>query len=1630
MKNFYKIFSFLILILCIGQPIKAKPLPPGSGEGDVKANILILLDSSNSMDNKIGDGLPNITSITVNPTTGDRYLTAANKRDGGLFLINSNGVRTNITGTRDNGTTYEARTWWANGNTDRSCDWGINQRGNISQNSNISTNRMLHGAFYLSNVTIDGTNINNETLLFVGQYQPNNNNTAVFALDSNFQCRLAIKPGGGRRGTQIRGFDMSVDANNNNVIAIYGRDGRNAYIMTCNLDEGDCVRSAGRRSRNNVWSRVFDASRLRLNNNSSMIYFADDGNVYGYPTRDQGTVKVMRGASTRFCRGRANATGNQVTFTTMFDISPNDNDVMYVGGNRQRKIQNVSWTSDTTCTATVEAGTDSSSANVDAAGDAIDAGTLAAGSIRITNGLGAMNISNNRLIFSHAGYVDELTLADFADGTEDTAWQIQYGGTLFSRLEGAKKAIISIFSDSTLNTGAQFGFGHWNAGERNLGRTVRPPRGRGGGHCHNDNNPCNYYGGWVGNHPNGRSRICTSNSCLNVGIGPEGSTRAIPIVRNIRTSFGTDSEAFSQIAHDYFTGDVSPLDEDSDCQLNYVIVIGDGMQKKTGLPSSNNRGRTATRLEALRGKGVKTLFVAYGNGIRAEGMTSFDELAVAGSCAQAGDADCEPTIVAATPEELQTVLQQKIRQIVAERLSFTAPSITATIEQGGSLYQAQFEYEQYGEWKGTILRKRLFADGRVAHDPNFPGNWNAAEQVRLQSSGSADYSGDDSRNLWTVIPDADGGYIGNWDNLNDDNAELLIPEMEMLGFRLSNYHTTSSTCGGLDTTIDEARGLFRFLAGQDFFDYDGDCTTNPQGTVELRDHVLGDIYHSQLIEIGAPNASVEFDAQNEEAYFRTINNYQGFINSHQNRRSVVYAGSNSGLLHAFNAETGQEEWAFLPPVLIGKLPTLINSALDGRVGGDKGGSNAIFGVDGSPVVHDVFIKGLEPDGTISTTEDWHTILFVPFGRGGSGFTVLDVTNPIVENGLGPLHMFTVYNDYINNVVYRVDSDGLITSYEYSSGSASLGQSEEGVTALNNYNTAAAADGGTDSATTTNRDNIQACQTQTELAALGQNFKTNGTNSCFEGTTFTFKDIQLNTPNNVAIDKALLNVTELKNGAFEPLDFSEARMVNGEFVITFNEDKVINRGDQEITDAQGNVTQVEGDNIFIQTSCQATSIDDTQYDYSKLGETWSTPRIVRLPSDTLGLTSDAGGTSTDKYVAIMGAGMSSSNSCTGSAVYLVDLSDMANPGRIYGHEYNNGPITIVDTHPSGVSFGNSGITTDNGSDINNAVPTTPVVITPDTAFGIPWKGAMVYINDREGKITKINLTDCCTDSANFFDQTTLFRLNASSVNRRYSFFSMDAGIGLETKDFWLFGGTGDFNALGDKTRGMDNILYGIRDRDYPLFRHLNTVTVPEPSSDTFSEIAHNGANLAMSIDDLAVCSDVTEDETGDLCPSTESGWVYHLDRPDEFYSESEIAEAVAAGEFTEVNKPAVGDLRTDNDNNFRKASAPPTLFKGQVYYPVYEPPSGSNKCAIGKAFICVHDDECGTDNSHKLVKGKEAQVQTCTFVRDGVLSELVIFGDQLFANVAGPSENEDTLYSILSIPGEVLTNQGGWRDTGF
>ena len=141
MKKIYKILGLLILILNFNQFTNAKPLPPGSGEGDVPANILILLDSSASMTARIGDGFPALTSAATD-WNGNRVFTNASKQDGGLYMVNSSGERINFSGTKDNGDTYDRSIWWANNDTDRTCDNNINHGGK-GTNYLVTENKMI-----------------------------------------------------------------------------------------------------------------------------------------------------------------------------------------------------------------------------------------------------------------------------------------------------------------------------------------------------------------------------------------------------------------------------------------------------------------------------------------------------------------------------------------------------------------------------------------------------------------------------------------------------------------------------------------------------------------------------------------------------------------------------------------------------------------------------------------------------------------------------------------------------------------------------------------------------------------------------------------------------------------------------------------------------------------------------------------------------------------------------------------------------------------------------------------------------------------------------------------------------------------------------------------------------------------------------------------------------------------------------------------------------------------------------------------------------------------------------------------------------------------------------------------------
>ena len=117
----------------------------------------------------------------------------------------------------------------------------------------------------------------------------------------------------------------------------------------------------------------------------------------------------------------------------------------------------------------------------------------------------------------------------------ETLLALQMGGGVVSRWVGVKKAMSAIISDTTLTSGAHFGYGHWNAGETGGRRTGA----RGGRFCH-FNDGCTYYGGWNGDHPDGQSVQCNRDSCLNVGISAEGYTRILDNLIPQGLAWGTD----------------------------------------------------------------------------------------------------------------------------------------------------------------------------------------------------------------------------------------------------------------------------------------------------------------------------------------------------------------------------------------------------------------------------------------------------------------------------------------------------------------------------------------------------------------------------------------------------------------------------------------------------------------------------------------------------------------------------------------------------------------------------------------------------------------------------------------------------------------------------------------------------------------------------------------------------------------------------------------------------------------------------------------------------------------------------------------------------------------------------------
>jgi type IV pilus assembly protein PilY1 len=296
-------------------------------------------------------------------------------------------------------------------------------------------------------------------------------------------------------------------------------------------------------------------------------------------------------------------------------------------------------------------------------------------------------------------------------------------------------------------------------------------------------------------------------------------------------------------------------------------------------------------------------------------------------------------------------LQYIIAEILRTSTSFVAPTVPISqLEKTTSedrMYLGMFKPAETSFWKGNIKKFGIASQnsGTIKIGDVLDSKGNPAIDPETSSIF------DTATSYWTTTEDGgdvEKGGVGqvlqgmsNFYNRNIytyTGASANLTDSSNL-FTTSNANITPLLLD-VSTTTDKDN-LIAFLYGYDAFDQNGNGITT-----EKRDWALGSFIHSRPLVL------------------------------HYSSRSVIYAGANDGMLHAFDADSGQELWAFIPKDL---LPYLKNLT----------GNSVQFFVDGSPKAY--------------IGSDGQNIIICGERRGGNHYFALDVTDPVVPKWLWEIH---------------------------------------------------------------------------------------------------------------------------------------------------------------------------------------------------------------------------------------------------------------------------------------------------------------------------------------------------------------------------------------------------------------------------------------------------------------------------------------------------------------------------------------------------------------------------------------------------------------------------------------------------
>ena len=310
-----------------------------------------------------------------------------------------------------------------------------------------------------------------------------------------------------------------------------------------------------------------------------------------------------------------------------------------------------------------------------------------------------------------------------------------------------------------------------------------------------------------------------------------------------------------------------------------------------------------------------------------------------------GDGNPDNYFLVTNPARLREQMAQAFRSILALVDQSALSTNSTRFDAGARVFQARFSSE---DWSGDLVALRP--------DDDLVGlvfEWSGTERLANQGHGN--------RKVFT----RHAGSGVEFDTGLPDAVKATI-----LG-------TAPPLSAGQRAIADQ---VIDFLRGDDSNE------RSNGGLFRDRSSVMGDIINSEPVFSGAGNEGWTRLAAADGGGATGTGSYGEYLNTvKQDPRSCepddppcpgerldsVYVGANDGMLHAFDAQTGEPFFSYVPSAVHGRLRLLAQLDYSHR-----------FYVDGRIAVADARFGG-----------GWKTVLVGGLGAGGRGIYALDITRP-------------------------------------------------------------------------------------------------------------------------------------------------------------------------------------------------------------------------------------------------------------------------------------------------------------------------------------------------------------------------------------------------------------------------------------------------------------------------------------------------------------------------------------------------------------------------------------------------------------------------------------------------------------